>query len=156
MWPSSGEKVKSSCVFLFIPMAVGGINGGSNSASSSSGISAAKSSSLYVTQRGFCSCAAGALHFFGELPTELAPLFVSALVFSMSRECKKEQVGECLAFVLLILTATKTKNQMYKNPARIGQGVASLIILSSAGYSWGREAEKLWAEIWNLTHESWS
>ena len=40
--------------------------------------------------------------------------------------------------------------------ARIDKGVASLIILSSAGYSWGREAEKLWAEIWNLTHESWS
>ena len=40
--------------------------------------------------------------------------------------------------------------------ALIDKGVASLIILSSAGYSWGREAEKLWAEIWNLTHESWS
>jgi len=40
--------------------------------------------------------------------------------------------------------------------ALIDKGVASLIILSSAGYSWGREAEKQWAEIWNLTHKSWS
>ena len=39
---------------------------------------------------------------------------------------------------------------------RLNDAVASLIIPSSAGYSWGREAEKLWAEIWNLTHESWS
>ena len=38
----------------------------------------------------------------------------------------------------------------------LSQGVASLIFLSSARYSWGREAEKIWAEIWNLTHESWS
>ena len=40
--------------------------------------------------------------------------------------------------------------------ALLAQGGVALIILSSAGYSWGREAEKLWAEIWNLTHESWS
>ena len=57
--------------------------------------------------------------------------------------------------MIYMITLT-LRRAIYHSQSRIGQGVASLIILSSAGYSWGREAEKLWAEIWNLTHESWS
>ena len=55
--------------------------------------------------------------------------------------------------LVIVTHLTSAFSQSY---SLLSQGVASLIILSSAGYSWGREAEKLWAEIWNLTHESWS